>query len=493
MTSQRQAWRAVSTAAESSSDPQSIDALDAEIRTLARQMNVQTYRLLVLVRELDDRMGWQKWSMRNCAEWLAWRCDLSLSAAREKVRVAHALRELPAIAAAFAAGRLSYSKVRALTRVVEYHDEESLLAYALQVSAEQVEERCREIRNASPDESAVGAWRAWERRSLTVARDPARGTMKITVEVPMEDGEVIVNAVERVADAADAAIGLEFAAARKLERVRDSDAQPSAANGWRAQRADALLAIAKASLAGESAAAAHGADGAGVAACAAADHYQVVVHVDDSALRGGVGRSDLPIDTVRRLACDGSLVTVVEDERGTPLDVGRKQRTVSTPLKRALWSRDRGCTFPGCRNTRYVDAHHIRHWADGGDTSLENLTLLCSHHHRALHEGRFAVRHDEHGAIYFRRPDGRAIPKAGYRLDDMLDDFVDDGADRPGEPSAEGFVISAGAERNPSAEGFAPAARYDRDPSAEVREPAAVYVLRRERPARAATVARPTT
>jgi hypothetical protein len=241
---------------------------------------------------------------------------------------------------------------------------------------------------------------------LTVARDPARGTMKITVEVPMEDGEVIVNAIERVADATDAAIGLEFAAARKLERVRDSEAQPSAANGWRAQRADALLAIAKGSLAGDRAVGGSDAGAAAgpTAAAAAADHYQVVVHVDDSALRGGVGRSDLPIDTVRRLACDGSLVTVVEDERGTPLDVGRKQRTVSTPLKRALWSRDRGCTFPGCRNTRYVDAHHIRHWADGGDTSLENLTLLCSHHHRALHEGRFAVRHDAHGAIYFRVP-----------------------------------------------------------------------------------------
>src|SRR5262245_27430900 len=101
-------------------DTQSVDDLDAAIRKLARQMNIETYRMLVLVREFDDRLGWQKWSTRNCAEWLAWRCDLSLSAAREKVRTAHALREMPAIEAAFADGRLSYSKVRALTRVVEY-------------------------------------------------------------------------------------------------------------------------------------------------------------------------------------------------------------------------------------------------------------------------------------------------------------------------------------------------------------------------------------
>jgi len=232
----------------------SIDDLDSAIRRLARQMNVQTYRMLMLVREFDDRMGWQKWSMRNCAEWLAWRCDLSLSAAREHVRTAHALREMPAISAAFAEGRLSYSKVRALTRVVEYHDEDALLAYALNVSAEQVEERCREMRNASPERSVAGAWRAWEHRSLSVSRDPARGMLKITVELPIEDGEVIVNAIERAANEGDAAAGLEFAAARKLERVRDAADAPSGANGWRAQRADALLAIAKASLTGATAA-----------------------------------------------------------------------------------------------------------------------------------------------------------------------------------------------------------------------------------------------
>ena len=207
---------------EHPADPRSIDDLDTAIRTLARQMNAETYRMLMLVREFDDRMGWQKWSMRNCAEWLAWRCDLSLSAAREHVRTAHALREMPAIAAAFADGRLSYSKVRALTRVVEYRDEDTLLAYALKVSAEQLEERCREIRNASPEQSVAGAWRAWERRSLIVSRDPARGMLKITVELPIEDGEVVVNAIERAADEGDAAVGLEFAAARKLERVRDA-------------------------------------------------------------------------------------------------------------------------------------------------------------------------------------------------------------------------------------------------------------------------------
>ncbi|HEX5049052.1 MAG TPA: DUF222 domain-containing protein [Gammaproteobacteria bacterium] len=437
-------------------EPRSIDDLATAIRLGERGLNVETYRILMLVREFDDRCGWQKWGYRNCAEWLAWSCDLGMSAARERVRTAQALREMPAIAAAFEDGRLSYSKVRALTRVVEYRDEEQLLDYALRVSAEQVEDRCREIRNGAP-ESTAGAWRAWEHRSLIISRDAARGMMKITVEVPIEDGEVIANAIERVADAGDAAIGPEFAAARKAAGVREVDG--STANGWRAQQADALLAIMKASLSGNA--------GTSARAGSAADHYQVVVHVDDSALRGGIGRSDLPIETVKRLTCDGSVITIVEDEHGTPLDVGRKQRTVSTALRRALWSRDRGCRFPECRNKRYIDAHHARHWAAGGETSLANVVLFCTHHHRLFHEGGFSIRRDANGELEFVRPDGRVIPRCGYRLDDMVDDFVTDAPN----PSAEG--CGATHEREPSVEGCGCTAT--RDPSAEVRETAAIY------------------
>ena len=133
----------------------SIEDLDLEICRLARQLNAQTYRLLLLVRDFDDRFGWAKWGLRNCAEWLAWRCGLTLSAAREKVRTSQALRSLPAISAAFADGRLSYSKVRALTRVAHLSDEDLLLAYALEATAAQVEERCRQMRNVEPESGMV--------------------------------------------------------------------------------------------------------------------------------------------------------------------------------------------------------------------------------------------------------------------------------------------------------------------------------------------------
>ena len=179
--------------------------------------------------------------------------------------------------------------------------------------------------------------------------------------------------------------------------------------------------------------------------------------MDNSRAHGGLARSDLPIDTVRRLTCDGSLITIVEDDDGTPLDVGRKRRTVTTALRRALWSRDRHCTFPGCHNRCYVDAHHIEHWAEGGATSLENLMLLCTFHHTLLHEGGFKIRRDGDGAIYFQRPDGRVIPRFGYRLDDIQDDYA--------------------VAENPSMEVY----EQQMNESAVVREPAAVYDLRSSR------------
>ena len=221
-------------------------------------------------------------------------------------------------------------------------------------------------------------------------RDEARGTLRFTVELPIEDGELIVRAL-------DCAV-----AAGEVTTDVDPDAvAESKGTTWRAQQADAFVAVAKSYL-----------DGGDRQGGATADHYQVVVHADAKSLTGGAGRSDLPIDTVKRLLCDCSMVLVAEDDDGNPLDVGRKHRTVSTPLKRALYARDRGCTFPGCHRKRYLDGHHLRHWVDGGETSADNMTLLCTHHHRLLHEGGFSIVRDEGGALRFVTADGRIDPAA---------------------------------------------------------------------------------
>ena len=425
-----------------STELRGIDELDAAIVSLAKQMNIDCYRLLVLVREFDDRFGWMKWSFKSCAEWLAWRCSLTPSTAREKVRTAHALRRLPAIAKAFAEGRLSYSKVRALTRVADADQEDLLLQYALEATVRDVEERCRQIRNVAP-ESAHHARRAWAGRSLTMWRDEGRGLMRLTVEVPIEDGELIVRALDCAVAAGEVTTEIDPQAAGESKRAR-----------WCAQQADALVAVVKSYLGGG-----HAEEGG-----ATADHYQVVVHADAKAVKGGGGCSDLPIDTVKRLLCDCSVVLVAEDEKGTPLDVGRKLRTVSTALRRALYARDRCCTFPGCRRKRYLDGHHLKHWIHGGETVPGNMTLLCEYHHRLLHEGAFSIVKEEDDTLRFVTADGRTIPRNGYRLQDFVDDDIG-GAD-------------AG-EANASRDAFCTTTVRSDFQRAEVREMRAVYRLKR--------------
>ena len=148
--------------------------------------------------------------------------------------------------------------------------------------------------------------------------------------------------------------------------------------------------------------------------------HEVVVHIAHDALcdvpesSGAEFENGRPVavETARRLGCDGALVGVVEGAKGEPLAIGRRTRAVPPAIRRALRIRDGGCRFPGCDRSRYVQAHHIKHWADGGETSLDNLMTLCSFHHRLMHEGGYGVHVDE-GEIRFTRPDGQVIPPAG--------------------------------------------------------------------------------
>jgi hypothetical protein len=168
--------------------------------------------------------------------------------------------------------------------------------------------------------------------------------------------------------------------------------------------ADALLLMADTLLA------------SGPAARNGGERYQVVVHVDAATLSGesdeGVCGLDhgstLHAETTRRLACDASVVRILERD-GKPLSIGRKSRSVPPGLRRALHSRDGGCRFPGCSQRRFVDAHHIEHWASGGRTELSNLVQLCRHHHRLLHEGRYRIDRTSRGGLLFRRADGRKV------------------------------------------------------------------------------------
>ncbi|RLA44812.1 MAG: hypothetical protein DRR42_20065 [Gammaproteobacteria bacterium] len=99
-----------------------------------------------------------------------------------------------------------------------------------------------------------------------------------------------------------------------------------------------------------------------------------------------------------------------EDGDGNLLSIGRKSRSIPPSLRRALKYRDGGCRFPGCTAKRFVDGHHVQHWSHGGETSLDNLVLLCRHHHRLVHEGGYRVTRFSGNNLLFETPDGTEIP-----------------------------------------------------------------------------------
>ena len=134
-------------------------------------------------------------------------------------------------------------------------------------------------------------------------------------------------------------------------------------------------------------------------------------------------------ETSRRIACDSSIVPVKEDKNGEPLSIGRRSRTIPPPMRRALRVRDKGCRFPGCTNTRFVDGHHIQHWADGGETSLDNLVMLCRHHHHLVHEGGFVCEKASDGEVHFKDQRQRILesisPMPGVAANDDVQQWFD--------------------------------------------------------------------
>ena len=337
----------------------SVRELEDEVASLAAHVYAGTARWLELVAELDRRGDWSGYASGSCAEWLAWRCALAPRSAREHVRVSRCLTELPETRAAFARGELSYAKVRALTRVATAETEEELLVAAAIYTAAQLERVVRTYRRVSVKE----ARQQLEAAQVAVFWNPD-GSLELHGRLAPEDGALLL---------------------RALEAVRDSlwrgSAEPRPAR--QASNAEALVALADRALAHEAEERTGG------------DRYQVVVHADENALaEDGDGGCELEEgsalcpETARRLACDAS---IVRD--------GRKTRSIPPALRRQLRRRDRGCRFPGCDNRLFVDAHHIHHWAHGGETTAENLVLLCRRHHRAVHEGSYRVDHE--GRFYY--------------------------------------------------------------------------------------------
>jgi uncharacterized protein DUF222/HNH endonuclease len=356
------------------------DRLGDEIAELAAHLDAATYRLLTLIRRFDDGGGWAAHGALSCAHWLSWRVGLDLGAAREHVRVARALAALPLIDGALRTGQVSYSKVRALTRVATAANEAALLEMARSATASQLERICRGyrrvLRNAAevqPDDEAETRW--------VRERETEAGLVRFDIQLRPEEAAVVRRALE----------------AAQSRAAGDASAETRAVS---LRRADALVALCETYLSGAS-------DGE------AGPPVEIVLHVEPE---GGCldDGTALPPPTVERLACDAAVVEVVEDFRGNVLDVGRRRRTIPTLLRRALRLRDRGCRFPGCTNRR-VDGHHLMPWAAGGETTLANLCSLCRRHHTAVHEQGFRLESAAAGGFRFFDPQGRELPPIGER------------------------------------------------------------------------------
>lgn len=394
------------------------EALGSEITEVCGYINAGTYRLLEMIREFDQEGLWQLDGICSCAHWLNWKCGIGMNAAREKVRVANALGELPKISASYAKGEISYSKVRAMTRVATTDNEDYLLMIAHYGTAYHVETLVRKYRRAKKLQDLQEASKQHDERTMQVYYEHD-GAIRFHVRLPAEKGALVLKAIELAVEEQKTVVD------RLRERaIEEGVIDPNMSGEFEAEyvpfnhrRADALADMAESYLAN------------GPGSSSSADRYQVVLHVSAETLTNNEGDishlEDGPrvsAETARRLCCDAGISVLSKDEDGTLLNIGRKSRIIPPAMRRALKARDENCRFPGCTHKYYIDGHHIKHWSDGGETSLDNLVQLCRHHHRLVHEGGFTCQKNAEGKVEFRNPNDRLIARAG-RLPTLPSNF----------------------------------------------------------------------
>jgi 5-methylcytosine-specific restriction endonuclease McrA len=425
-----------------------LERLEAQICELAGHLAAATCRFLVLLGDFDARRGWASWEMPSCAVWLSWKCQMSSGTAREHVRVARALQDLPAISAEFAAGRLSYAKVRALTRIATPATEQGLVQVAAPMTANQLERFARAHRQHSAAEDAA----AKIQRRLTW-RQEDDGSLSGTFHLPPLQGAVLIKALRAAIGDLEHPHGPEHphdpaggpghpheagppdvsAGTPPASEPPDVSAGTPPVIATSSGLADALVVIAEEFLAGK------------VAAADNPDVYQVIVHVGTDAITPADPAADpadpagvsaetpaaaLPVpgdpadparrhvedgpavsaSTTRMLTCTAALSWMLHGRDGTVLDAGRRRRRPSAALRRAARERDTcRCRFPGCESRR-VDLHHIQYWSNGGRTTLANLISLCRRHHTLVHDRGYLIAAGPAGTFTFSRSDGTPVP-----------------------------------------------------------------------------------
>jgi hypothetical protein len=360
-------------------EPDPVAAADAAHLAAARSQ----LGLLRALARIERTGAWRDAGARDLAHWASMRYGISGWKAHRWVGAARVLSQLPRVAGALGSGELGIDAAVELTRFATPATEAGLVAWARGVSPGAVRRRAdREVRRSLEEtRQTEGArfldwWWTDEGRRLGLSG-----------ELPADQGMVVARAIERMAARVPVLPGEEGGAFDT------------------ARRADGLVALCAGGWAEDAAG-----DAAGPGAVRATEPPTIVVHAPLEALTGGPGELEgggvVDPPALQRLGCDAKIQVMVEDASGTPLALGRTRREPSVAMTRALRHRDRECRFPGCGARRFTQAHHVVWWSRGGPTDLANLVLVCSFHHRLVHEHGWGISRVPDGEVRWFRPDG---------------------------------------------------------------------------------------
>ncbi len=357
--------------------PVPTERLEAEVQELAGHLAAATCRWLLMVAELDRREAWRSWEVASMAHWLSWKCGLSLATGRDHVRVARALEPLAEVREHFATGRLSYSKVRALCRLVTTpemeHDLVELAMVATAAQLDRISAGCGRARRFADPECDT---RNHEERNWSLVIDDD-GMGELRVRAPSHMLASLTRAVDAI-----------------VEREVPPDTPAPA------RRVDALEALALHYLQPDS---------EQPEPTALVAHFEAPAHAGDVEQPARVHGIPVSRAAVERMRCDGDHAT---ERPGAGGGIERSPFTAQIPrrIRRAVRRRDANtCRWPGCTNRAHLHVHHIVFRSRRGEHTVRNLILLCPHHHRRVHHGSWTLIGDANGCLQFTGPDGRTF------------------------------------------------------------------------------------
>lgn len=354
------------------------DEISVGMDEALRVISIAHRRILSYIAEWDQRELWKADGAPNMVHWVSARFSLSHYESRLRVDAAHALDDLPLISVALESGTLSLAKVVHLTRFATAETEKELIKWARRVQPSTIRDKADVFRKLALEEVKE----AQRSRSLDWWWSPTGDVLNIYGRLPAAEGAIFAKGLKRLADTLP-------------DVLEDEDSEHKAGSQELFQRrcADALVALVMNEMSLDQ----------------DADRAAVVLHTTLDCLQHNSEMENGPVihpDVASRLSCDCRLQFVLTDKQGNALGIGRTSRNIPFWLMRQLRYRDRHCTFPGCDRKLHVEGHHIWPWELGGPTELDNLILLCFHHHRLVHE--FGWRVQLNGSeVSWYRPGGK--------------------------------------------------------------------------------------